>query len=448
MNSSVVSPRTWRRRLISSLCLCALIAPATLAEASLYDDGKRNWQARRYPTAYPPLDGHRKLPKGRTVEVDYMLGTSACRISELRRRGTNILNAMLYSYQLTVAMRQRVTSERDLCRSAAQLTGAKDISAGRIVSAGASARGKIFYFDDSVSSYPAREVRPMAPEEFASRLIPIGEEARMAARLKSLAPVGARSLVVGRYAFATTAGQTDAQLRTIAATLDRYINFLSSEYGIAPPETYVTIYLQPSISKLKGAALQLHGLDVSYSTLGYAFADDQSTVAVVTGTGAGTLLHELFHLLVRQSFGDIPQWLDEGIAGLYEVSRREGDRQVGLPNWRGRVLAGSRGRQPSLAAVMSSPWFGFDMTPSGDTPNLFIDDEDAAIHLATARYFAFYLQEKKLLTPVFKALRDRDPGADEDPGAAVIALVVRTTGAASIDALQADYENWLRGVIS
>ena len=35
----------------------------------------------------------------------------------------------------------------------------------------------------------------------------------------------------------------------------------------------------------------------------------------------------------RNNFGDIPPWLDEGMASLYEVSEVSGNHILGLPNW-------------------------------------------------------------------------------------------------------------------
>ena len=74
------------------------------------------------------------------------------------------------------------------------------------------------------------------------------------------------------------------------------------------------------------------------SSIGYSFQPNMSRVAVIPSTTIGTLAHELFHLMVRNDFGDIPPWMDEGMAALYEVSRIRGTMIAGIPNWRGTVL--------------------------------------------------------------------------------------------------------------
>lgn len=105
----------------------------------------------------------------------------------------------------------------------------------------------------------------------------------------------------------------------------------------------------------------LHGLEVAFGTIGYSFKNDLSVSAVVRGPYAGTLKHELTHLLVRTNFGDIPPWLDEGLAALYEVSRLEGDYLRGLPNWRAEVLKRYWDGEPQVTELLGMNWKQFDV---------------------------------------------------------------------------------------
>ena len=437
-------------KLASLITVLSASVAAAQADPADYKVGKRNWLETRYPDAYAPLFTYRGSPEGRTAEVDYMLGTSACRIDARRQWGARTLNYVLYSYQLTNISRGLITSERDKCRAPAKLAALGPearVGVEKLVAAGATARGKMFSFegDKSITSYPARQSRVVDPAVFRARLVTVGKADAMASALKPLAAKG-RVSIIGRFAFVTAAGQSDEQLKIIARDLDRYVDFLNREYDIAPPPTYLTIYLQPDIASLKATADRVHGLDVSMSALGYAYQDDLSTVAFVRGTQSGTLLHELFHLLVRRSFGDIPQWLDEGIASLYEVSRYAGDRQVGLPNWRSRVLRNAYGEGPKLANVIASPWFGFDMTGSGPSSGFMVPEERMALNLATARYFALYLQDKGKLAEVYRAFKARDPGGADDPALEAQSIVAAHT--APLDQLQADYDRWLKAILN
>jgi hypothetical protein len=431
------------------IALSASVAAAH-ADPADYKNGKRNWLETRYPAAYPPLLAYRGSPEGRTAEVDYMLGTSACRIDERRQWGARTLNYVLYSYQLTSISRGLITSERDKCRTPVKLAvlGAEARQGiEKLVAAGATARGKMFSFegDKSITSYPARQIRVISPAVLQARLVPVGKADAMASTLKPLAATG-RVAIIGRFAFVTAAGQSDEQLKTIARDLERYLDFLNREYQITPPSSYLTIYLEPTIHGVQMTADRVHGLDVSESALGYAYQDDLSTVAFVRGTQSGTLLHEMFHLLVRRSFGDIPQWLDEGIASLYEVSRYDGTRQIGLPNWRSRVLRNEYVDKVKLANVIASPWFGFDRTDATGTSMGFENSsERMAMNLATARYLALYLQENGKLADVYRAFRARDPGGADDPALEAKSIVAAQTTA--LDQLQVDYDKWLKTIL-
>ena len=101
-----------------------LVFTATLATTfsnsaaqSLYETGREAWIERNYQKAHDDLLEFRRKPYGRRPAVDFMLGTSACRISDRRPWGHNVLDWMLYTYALAFESRQVVFRERDLCRN-------------------------------------------------------------------------------------------------------------------------------------------------------------------------------------------------------------------------------------------------------------------------------------------------------------------------------------------
>ena len=114
-----------------------------------------------------------------------------------------------------------------------------------------------------------------------------------------------------------------------------------------------------------------------------------------------------------------------------------------MPNWRGRVLRESWDRRPSLASVIASPWFAFDSTDAASDSEASL--EQMAEQLATARYFALYLQDRGRLRSLFRAFRDRDPGAADDPAAAAVSLVEANLG--PIAQVQQDYDQWVHRVV-
>lgn len=439
--------RQLHAELLAAAACIALIGGPASAQSTNFSAGKTHWLAKRYVQAMPPLKLSRNEPSGRNAEVDYMLGTSGCRIATQRQWGARVLNYALYSYPLTGASRATITAERDRCLrtgAIAPVSAASLMTVSSAIVAGATARGKLFNFgDNSIAAYPARRTRDLDRAELASRAVPLGQAEAAERMLHRLAP-DAKVYITGRYAIATESGQSEDEARRMAAQLDRYVTFLSREYGFSLPDRYITLYLVPDIGNVQAIADKVHGLDVSPSTLGYSFQDDLSAVGVIRGTQAGTLMHELFHLLVRASFGDIPQWLDEGVASLYEVSAERGDRYVGLPNWRGRVLGNAWDLRPSLQTVISSPWFAFDRT-DGQEHGWMMEGERAAVHLATARYLVLYLQDKGRLRAVFNAFRTRDPGSADDPGEQAVAIVEDRIG--PMAQAQGAYDEWLRQAV-
>lgn len=416
------------RILVAPLAAAALsIGYAPLAAQTAYEKGRLSWNQGKYAEARPPLLTHRASRGGRTSVVDYMLGTSGCRLTDYRKWGARFLNYTLYSYPLSTAGRSLVGQELQRCRSLATLGAFTPSERGRVaaLAPGATASGKLWHSGGTnpVPAHPARQIRPFWGGELALRIVPLGQAEQYSSMLGRIAPKGASVRVLGRFGFVSMSGHSDRQLDNLAAVLEQYTQFLKSQFELEPPDNYITVYLSPNISSLTQSADRVHNLLISPSTLGYAYPEDASVSAMIPGTQSGTLLHELFHLIVRNSFGDMPQWLDEGIAALYEVSRPTNGVFVGLPNWRGKLLTVRPALRPSLRQVITSPWFAFDGVSGGPSAGT-----AEARQLALARYFALYLQSNGLLSATFKAFRDRDPGAAEDPAAEAVEIVERIAG--------------------
>jgi hypothetical protein len=315
----------------------------------------------------------------------------------------------------------------------------------RMGSAGSSGSGKVFGgfgADAAITNRPARPLRVIPPDELAGRRVALGDAAAARHKAATLAKAP-KTVACARVVIATTSGQSEAELQAVCATFEKYLDFLKRAYAVELPSSFITVYLVPSTGQLRALSRSIHGLDLNPQTIGYAFYDDLSILAAVRGTAAGTVLHELFHLTVHNNFGDIPQWLDEGVAALYEVSFPCGDNFYGSDNWRARVLHALG--VPPLVRVITGAYFPFDV-PSEYARERDIDYgplADFAQDTAAARYFALYLQEKGLLTRAYAAFRDRDPGkvdnAEKDAIATVEKILQRP-----ISEVQSDFERWFR----
>jgi hypothetical protein len=221
--------------------------------------------------------------------------------------------------------------------------------------------------------------------------------------------------------------------------LERYLQFFESEYQIPTPQYLIAVYFASSRADLEKLARTLHGIQLPSGSLGYSFPADQSMVGWADGKAYGTFAHELFHLTVRNGFGDIPPWLDEGMAALYEVSRFEGSRAVGLPNWRGEILRRLWAARPNLRALVQMNRSSFD-DASGEAAQ-YVAGERQALNHATARYFMLYLQQQGRLLPVYTAFQSRE--VNGHPAEQAIALLESTLHS-SLDAVDADFSRWFQ----
>jgi hypothetical protein len=132
---------------------------------------------------------------------------------------------------------------------------------------------------------------------------------------------------------------TAAAANATADALDRSSAFFERTYGMAPPADLITVYAAGDQPELATVARRLHGLRTEFYTMGYSVYEDLSIAGITARGHYGTLIHELFHTLVRGNFGDMPPWLEEGMAAAYADSRLVGDRvEPNARNWRGPIL--------------------------------------------------------------------------------------------------------------
>ena len=451
----------WRAaKLIVAFCCLIGAAGAIPAEVMAADDfalGEECWKEGKYRDAYTHLWRHRETPYGRSAYVDYMLGTSGCRLEDLRQWGCDVLQWMLNRYALSEQGRSLVKRELTMCRSMetpAAISLDSVMAVAGLIGASARASGKTYYWmdkDEHFNSYPAYRVKEIPNDEMEARLIPLGMRDSALRETQRRAP-GFRVAVYERFILAGRSGHSEELMDRMAGYLERYLRFLEREYGVALPQTYITVYMVPSSDDLIKHAERLHGIRVSRATFGYSFRDDLSVIVAIGNEFLiGTIMHEFLHLAVRSNFGDIPQWLDEGMAGLYEVSKFQDQEVAGIRNWRGKVLAKLMHRRPTVRQLVVSDWFAFEQVEHArelqketewETPSA----EQMAAMLATARYFAFYLQEKGKLKPVFHDLQKLTPGSGSGQPIMDSIKILEAHLGIGIDRIDTDFLAWLKTV--
>jgi hypothetical protein len=433
------------------------------AYADEYEEGIRLWREHDYRHAYEVLSRYREMPYGRNAQVDYMLGTSACRLPELHTWGRDYLQWILRRYALPDNCRLIVEESLQSCQASSSASANEPVTVDQLADViGATSRlsGKMYYFighNEAVNNFAAVRIRPFDPAELRARLVNLEEPIRAVESVKSHLPskwLGIHTAVkvesIGRFVLVAIASKTDSEMQRMASFLDRYVTFLEREYALALPKKFITIYFVTTPEDIAMLADRLHGLRIGRPVMGYSFRDDLSVLAVVpTGFTVGTVQHELFHLAVRSTFGDIPQWLDEGIASLYEVSRLDPDTMVapgsqlqpklercmGLPNWRWRILHTLKSVRPTIAKMIESDWYAFEQPDRAQTSEFARDyrenppsAEVMAATLATARYFMLYLQDKGLLKALYSKLQNQKPGFCSDPRNAAMTAVEEVLG--------------------
>jgi hypothetical protein len=125
---------------------------------------------------------------------------------------------------------------------------------------------------------------------------------------------------------------------------------------------------------------------------------DERAVVMNVAPGIGTLTHELVHPIIEADFAGAPEWINEGIASLYEafILPRPGEIR-GTKNFRlrglKRALRDPSGARPSLPALFAMS----DAEFRGD---------DEPLHYAAARYYCQWMDGQDKLWPFYHAWRD------------------------------------------
>ena len=439
-----------------------VIIPIPACGEDHYQLGKTCWNQGLYKEAYTHLMEYRKEPYGRSAHVDYMLGTSGCRLENLRGWGCEVLEWMLHRYALTAEARTLIQQELAACQApwptTTNVSPASLKAIASMIGASAHASGKMYYWlgkGEAFNAYPAYRVKEIPKQEMQARIFPLSSRDRAIIETRTRVP-GFKVEAFDRFVMASHSGHSVETLKKMAVHLEQYLAFLERDFGITLPATYVTVYMVPTSQELMKIAERLHGLRVSYSTLGYSFLDDMSVLVVVPNEfTVGTIKHELFHLAVRSYFGDIPPWLDEGMAGLYEVSQFEGKKVRGLPNWRGKVLnelmKKKPGIRPTIAQLVESSWFAFEQYEDAkvlrkETIEESPSAEQMAAMLATARYFALYLQDIGKLRSIYKELQELTPGGRSVGPVVESIAIIETQLNRRIDRIDSDFLAWFKQV--
>jgi hypothetical protein len=191
-------------------------------------------------------------------------------------------------------------------------------------------------------------------------------------------------------------GETKALTKNV---LQAYFNGRFSKR----PARAISVYLFPD-AKPYEAYCQTRWGETCGSPFGF-YRPDERRIVMNAGPGIGTLTHELVHPIMESDFPDAPEWLNEGVASLFEALSMPAPGQVhGVKNW----------RHPRLLRALRSP----KERDKASVPALFATtdssfrDDDEDLHYATARYLCQWLDQRGKLWPFYQRFRDHHA---EDP---------------------------------
>jgi hypothetical protein len=214
---------------------------------------------------------------------------------------------------------------------------------------------------------------------------------------------------------------------TISLTKRVLQAYFNGRFG-RPPERAVSVYLFRDARSYEQYC-QTRWAQACASPYGF-YRRDERRIVMNAGLGIGTLTHELVHPIVETDFPEAPEWLNEGIASLFEAFSLPSAGEVhGVKNW----------RHPRLLQALRSP----EERRKASLPSLFslsdsaFRDANEDLHYATARYLCQWLDQRGQLWPFYQRFRDgheADPRGEE----AFQAVTGKTVAAAS--------EEWVRWV--
>jgi hypothetical protein len=155
---------------------------------------------------------------------------------------------------------------------------------------------------------------------------------------------------------------------------DRFFQEICPRYfRYEPREPWRIVYFASAAEYTRATGMRTYG----------HYSPAERTLYSYTGSGHGTLWHEMIHaFLDDQSVGFVPQWFEEGFAAFYEMAFLRGDRvSEGCANW----------RLPALQQAIRAG----RVTPLREA--LLMEDFTPGFHYAEARFFFCWLWTRGIL---------------------------------------------------
>lgn len=183
--------------------------------------------------------------------------------------------------------------------------------------------------------------------------------------------------------------QAERIVRQVHQDVKRRFSGDRDKSGLRP----VDVCVFASSESYRKFAKEVMGND-EYATDRGFFVPYRRLIVVDLGRGIGGLRHELVHALLRDEFGTLPDWLDEGLAALYVTAKWTKKGYKFQVNFRLRQLRAAReaGTLPDLAKLAAS-----------DDRDVYGKNYEA--YYSLARYLLLYLDRQDRLEKFFSKIR-------------------------------------------
>jgi hypothetical protein len=213
------------------------------------------------------------------------------------------------------------------------------------------------------------------------------------ARVKELDRAGAgfEAFTLAPFVVVVDGGKSvrDEAEQTVAWARGR----LRADFFAKEPSEPITVLVFPDEDRYMRGSSAILG---TIPTTPYGFYRPCSkTLVVNAGYGWGTAVHEMVHAYLAADFPDAPQWLNEGLASLFEAPTDDAEGHIrGETNWRLAELqnAIAKNRAHSFHTLVKGSRWDFD-------------GKEGPLYYAESRYLLYWLQEKGLLRPFYTAYR-------------------------------------------
>lgn len=225
-------------------------------------------------------------------------------------------------------------------------------------------------------------------------------------------------------AFLVITDDDEAGLRRHLATVAWFTAAMRRQHFARDPEGITDIWLFRDKRSYETNAEAFFG---AKPTSPFGYFSRQHGLVMNIATGGGTLCHELVHAFMRANFPACPDWLNEGLASLYEQCGQRGEGAAGLVNWRldGLQTAIRDGTLPTFEGLCGADFYG----------------ANSGRNYAQARYLCLWLQEQGTLPRLLELAQTTHAG---DPSGWT--ALQRALAEPDLPAFEQRWRTWVLGL--